>query len=124
MSVTRILVVDDNRDAADSLSMVLRLWGYEPLVAYNGRDALATARREKPDVVLLDLIMPGLNGIELVHQLRQEPETARSMLVCISGMSDEKSRCALADAGCDHFLLKASEINELQSILASHLALA
>jgi CheY-like chemotaxis protein len=69
----RVLIVDDDRDTTDSLAVLLKLWGFQPLVAYDGPAALAVAAAERPDLVLLDLSMPGMDGYELALRLRRQP---------------------------------------------------
>src|SRR5262249_44811120 len=74
----RVLVVDDNRDLAETLAMVLRLWGHDVAVAYDGQAALAAARERPPEVVFLDIGLPFLDGFEVARRMRQQPETRRA----------------------------------------------
>src|SRR5262249_4123998 len=80
-----VLVVDDDHDTADSYRVLLSLWGYHTVVAYDAQTALEAARRERPDLVLLDLAMPGGDGWELARRLRAEPGLEAVMLLAISG---------------------------------------
>src|SRR5947209_10011581 len=73
----KVLVVDDNRDLAESLAMVLRLWGHDVAVAYDGPEALAAARARPPDVVFLDIGLPQLDGFEVALRLRADPTLKR-----------------------------------------------
>src|SRR5205823_1000103 len=80
----RVLVVDDNVDAADSLALLLRLAGQEVRVAYDGPTAVLIARAFRPQVALLDIGMPGMDGYELARRLREQPDTARPVLVALT----------------------------------------
>ncbi|HKB00845.1 MAG TPA: response regulator [Gemmataceae bacterium] len=107
----RLLVVDDNRDAADSLAMLLGLWGHEPRVAYDGQAALRAARAEPPDAVLLDLGMPGLDGYDLAGALRP------AALIAVTGYADPAHRERAAAAGFDHFFVKPVDLDALRVML-------
>src|SRR4051812_47859502 len=81
----RILIVDDCKDTVDSLGILLGLWGHEVRVAYDGAQALATAADFKPDAVLLDILLPRLNGYQVARQLRQLPGGSELLLIAVSG---------------------------------------
>jgi CheY-like chemotaxis protein len=118
------LLVDDNRDSAESLAQLLRLFGHEVWQAYSGRDALALARTHRPDLVLLDIGMPDLNGYEVARQLRADPSFAVTTLVALTGYgSDEDRRRSLA-AGFDGHLVKPIDFTDLERILAAPGAVA
>jgi signal transduction histidine kinase len=120
----RVLLVDDNRDSAESLAQLLRLFGHEVWQAYSGRDALALARAHRPDLVLLDIGMPDLNGYEVARQLRADPSFAVTTLVALTGYgSDEDRRRSLA-AGFDGHLVKPIDFTDLERILAAPGAVA
>jgi CheY-like chemotaxis protein len=119
MAALRILIVDDNRDTADILTILLRCWGHSPSAVYSGQEALACVQERKPDVVLLGYSMPGLHGAELVRRIRQEPSTANALLVCITGQGEESIRLQMLEAGCDHFLLKAAPPEDLRQLLCA-----
>jgi CheY-like chemotaxis protein len=118
----RVLVADDVRDAADSLCLLLRAWGYEPLAAYDGPSALRAAPTFRPDVFILDLAMPGLDGLELARRLRAAPEFARALLIALSGYAKGQDAEAARAAGFDHHLAKPAEADELHRLLAAHAA--
>src|SRR5262249_33866753 len=95
----RILVVDDNADAADGLSYFLAMSGHEVRTAYDGREALAAARAYRPEAVLLDIGMPGMDGYEVARRLRQEPGLERALLVALTGYGQEEDRRRSREAG-------------------------
>ncbi|HXK24369.1 MAG TPA: PAS domain S-box protein [Myxococcota bacterium] len=117
-SPQRVLVVDDNRDAAESLAMLLRKRGVEALVAHDGESALEAARARVPTAVLLDLGMPGMDGYEVARQLRAQPSAQEALLVALTGWGqpDVQSRCEAA--GFDHHLVKPVRIETLEALLA------
>ncbi|HKT74383.1 MAG TPA: PAS domain S-box protein [Steroidobacteraceae bacterium] len=115
----QIMVVDDNRDAADSIAMLLKLWGHEAVCVYSGAEALRVAKQHPPDVVLLDIGLPGMDGYEVATRLRQMPEASRATLVAITGYSQEEDRQRTQRAGFDHHLVKPVAPDTLQSLLQS-----
>jgi CheY-like chemotaxis protein len=115
----RILVVEDLRDAADSMAILLKLWGYRPAIAYDGEHACELATALRPDVVLLDIGLPGMDGCEVARRLRQLPQTANSLLVAISGYGREADVQRCKEAGIDRHFLKPVEPGELQRLLAN-----
>jgi signal transduction histidine kinase/CheY-like chemotaxis protein len=118
-SSLRILVADDNRDAADSLAMVLRLAGHTVWNVYDGPSALATAARCRPHVVLNDIGMPGVNGYEVARRLRESPVTRNSVLVAVTGYANADDRHRSQQAGFDHHLAKPVDFDSLQELLVS-----
>jgi CheY-like chemotaxis protein len=118
--VRRILVVDDNVDAADSLALVLRrIGGYEVRVLYDGEQVLAHACEFKPDVILLDIGMPRVNGYTVARQLRDSSATSEAKIVAITGYGRNSDREASQAAGIDLHLLKPVETGELFAYLQS-----
>ena len=113
-----MLVADDNLDAADSLSELLRLAGHEVRVAYDGRTALSLADAFRPDVMLLDLGMPELNGHEVAASVRERSWSRESCLVAITGWGQEADLAAARAAGFHEHLLKPVDFAELRSLLA------
>ena len=90
--VLRVLVVDDNRDAADSLSMLVNLWGNDARAAYEGVAALEMMLVQQPDVVLLDLSMPKMDGCQVARRLRQQTAFADTLLIAVTGWTDQAHR--------------------------------
>ncbi|HEV3118603.1 MAG TPA: ATP-binding protein, partial [Gemmataceae bacterium] len=114
----RVLVVDDNVDAADSLTVLLRLQGQEVHAAYDGPTALEVARNCRPDVVLLDVGMPEMDGYEVARRLRQQPGMEHALLVAMTGWGQEEDRRRSREAGFDHHLVKPVEPETLHTLLA------
>jgi signal transduction histidine kinase/ActR/RegA family two-component response regulator len=112
-----IMIVDDNRDAADSLAAVLRLMGATTRVAYDGETALATAAAITPTIAILDIGMPRMDGYELARRLRADPRHKHLALVALTGWGQASDRERIANAGFDHHLLKPVDIAELTSTL-------
>ena len=113
----RVLVVDDNRDAAETLAMVLHLSGHEVLQAHDGPAALASVARFRPDLVLLDIGMPGMNGYEVAHRLRQMPDTATTVLAALTGWGQREDKQRALAAGFDHHLTKPVDGEQLDAVL-------
>ena len=118
----RIMVVDDNVDAATTLAMLLEVLGHTALVEYSPTSALARAARERPDVFLLDIGLPEMDGNELARRLRAQPETHGALLVAITGYGQEHDRNKALDAGFDHHMVKPVDTARLSAILAAHAA--
>jgi PAS domain S-box-containing protein len=118
----RVLVVDDNRDAANSLAILIQAWGHQIRVAHEGLHALEVAREFRPDVVLLDLGLPGMPGVELAEQLRQEPGLEKTFLVALTGYGADEDRRRTSEAGFQAHLVKPADLNELQTLLANRRA--
>jgi signal transduction histidine kinase/ActR/RegA family two-component response regulator len=115
----RVLVVDDNHDAADSLGALLRLLGADVHITYNGRDALAALESYRPAVVLLDIGMPGMDGYEVVRRIREQPHTNDVTVIALTGWGQEADRSRTHSAGFDYHLIKPADINALESLLGS-----
>jgi CheY-like chemotaxis protein len=113
----RVLVVDDNPDAADSMAMLLRLWGHHAQVSYDGTSALEMACFYQPDVILLDIGMPLMDGFEVAEQLRQQ-DAKEPILIAVTGFGDAAHRLR-GDAAFDHYLIKPIEGDELERLLAT-----
>jgi CheY-like chemotaxis protein len=113
----RVLVVDDNIDAADSLTMVLRFSGYRANAVYNGPRALVAAAAEPPDLILLDLAMPLMNGHEVVRNLKADAVLEDVPVIMITGNATETERQKALGAGCLAFLAKPVDFAELGTLL-------
>jgi len=113
----RVLLVEDNLDAAESLAMLLELLGHRVDVAYDGTTALDVARRVRPEIMLVDIGLPGIDGYEVARRVRRDPAVGGAVLVALTGYGrDEDRRRALA-AGFDHHLAKPVDIARLQDLV-------
>jgi CheY-like chemotaxis protein len=110
--------VDDNRDAADSLGMMLELTGHTVHLAYDGLEAVAAAASFRPDVVLLDIGLPRMNGYEAARHIRREPWGKAMALVALTGWGQEEDKQRATEAGFDHHLTKPVDIAHLGAVLA------
>ncbi|MGQ0503268.1 MAG: response regulator [Panacagrimonas sp.] len=114
----RILIVDDNRDSASSLALLLELDGHETHTAPDGIEALAAAERLRPEIVLLDIGLPQLDGYAVCRALRERPWSGASLIVALTGWGQEDDRRKSLEAGFDHHLLKPVDHAALTQILA------
>jgi signal transduction histidine kinase/ActR/RegA family two-component response regulator len=116
-SARRILVVDDNGDAAESLAMLLRMMGNEVRTTHDGPAALEAARAYRPDVVLLDLGLPRMSGYEVCRRLREEQFANGPLIVALTGYGQDEDRRRTNEAGFDHHLVKPVDPDELREVL-------
>jgi CheY-like chemotaxis protein len=112
-----VLVVDDNRDAADSLCMLLKIWGYTCLAAYDGETGLQAASKHQPDCLLLDIAMPGLDGYTVARRVRAQPCLDNARLVALTAFSDETHVRRSQEAGFDFRLVKPTDPLEIKSLM-------
>lgn len=115
----RILVVDDNRDAAESLSELLELLGAEAHVAFDGQGALSGVEQHAPDLVLLDIGLPDIDGYEVARRIRARAGDASPLLVAVTGWGQEEDRKRARDAGFDHHMVKPADVELLEALLES-----
>ena len=115
----RILVVDDNRDAVASLVMMLSLMGHETCTAHDGQEAVDQAEAFRPDLILLDIGLPKLNGYEVCRRIRQYPWGQNMIIVAATGWGQEDDRKRSHEAGFDHHMVKPVDPAILDQILAS-----
>ncbi|MBI1918938.1 MAG: response regulator [Planctomycetes bacterium] len=120
----RVLIVDDNVDAANSLALMLRLQGHEVLVVHEGPAALEAATEFGPDVGVLDLGMPGMDGYELARRLRRLPGLESVLLIALTGWGQEEFRRRSKEAGFDHHLVKPADPRSLHELLVRHAPLS
>lgn len=115
----RVLVVDDNRDSAESMAMMLGLLGNEVVVAYDGVEAVAAAERVRPDVILMDVGMPRLNGLDATRRIRQQSWGHGMTIVALTGWGQDNDRDRSRNAGCDAHLVKPVALEDLSKLLAA-----
>ena len=117
----RVLVADDNRDAAQTLARFLSLQGWDVSTAFDGEEALALAGSFRPEICLLDIGMPGLDGYEVARRLRARPGCP--LLVALTGWGQDADRRRSLEAGFDRHLTKPVDLDALQHLLAATAAL-
>ncbi len=115
----RVLVVDDNRDAAESLETLLELWGHEARSAQDGPEALSLAAEFQPEIVLLDIGLPGMDGYEVARRMRVLPAGRNSLIVAVTGYGRNSDRLQSQEAGFDHHLVKPVQPEVLQELIGS-----
>jgi CheY-like chemotaxis protein/uncharacterized protein YbcI len=115
----RVLIVDDNRDGADALGLLVEELGNQVHVTYSGAHALKVATAFRPDLMLVDLVMPDMDGCDLVLRLRQIPAFAHTKIVAITGQKDQEHKTLAMQAGCDAVFVKPVSLTEIKALLAS-----
>src|SRR6202163_975279 len=112
----RVLIVDDNRDGADALGLLVEELGNQAHVTYGGTTALEVAAAFRPDLMLVDLLMPGMDGCGLVMHFRQIPAFAQTKIVAITGQKDEEHKSSAMKAGFDAVLYKPAALTEIKAV--------
>jgi CheY-like chemotaxis protein len=115
----RILVVDDNRDTADSLALMLEALGHQARTAYDGARAIAVADEFRPDVILMDIGMPRFNGFQAAQRIRAQPWADRTVLIAITGWDRDEDRLCAKEAGFDAHLAKPVDLELLFRLLSA-----
>jgi signal transduction histidine kinase len=113
----RILIVDDSRDGGESLAMLLRVLGAEVALAHSGRTALECVETFKPDVVVLDIGMPGMDGYEVARRIRANPANRDISLIALTGWGQDEDRRRSVAAGFNHHLVKPADLDQLRQLL-------
>ena len=119
VSARKILVVDDNVDLTHSLKLLLEALGHEVYSAYEGRSALELARRILPEIIVLDIGLPGMNGLEVARQLRAEFPQRQLLLIALTGYGRAQDCRRSRQAGFDYHLVKPLDLGHLQSLIGS-----
>ena len=120
----RILLVDDNVDVTDMFATVLRLLGHDLQTAYSGEYALITAREFQPNIVLLDIGLPEMDGYEVARRLRRQPQTKDAWLIAMTGYGQDTDRSRSQEAGFDYHLVKPVNAEELEQLISRLLSKA
>lgn len=116
----RVLVVDDNRDSAEMLALLVSMQGHDTDRAFDGMSAIDVAERFRPDVVLLDVGLPGMNGYEVARELRRRPHLGEPRIVAITGWGQVEDRERALAAGCDHHITKPADPVAIEQLLAEY----
>ena len=119
----RVLIVEDSRDAVQTLQELLQSIGYEVAVASTGPEGLEAALQFRPNVVLCDIGLPGLDGYQMAIRLKQQPASGSTRLIAVTGYGGAEDRRRAQEAGFDHHLTKPVDLDELESLLAAEAAL-
>lgn len=119
LAIARILVVDDNHDGAKSLAEVLKLSGNETFLAHDGDEAIEAAEKYRPDVILLDIGLPTLNGFDACRRIREKPWAKETFILALTGWGQDEDRRKSAEAGFDGHLVKPVNLTELMNLLDS-----
>jgi signal transduction histidine kinase/ActR/RegA family two-component response regulator len=114
----RVLVVDDNRATARGMTRLLQLSGYEVEALHDGREVLASVQRQRPDIVLLDIGLPDMDGYQVASQLRHEQRCRDTLIVAVSGYGQDDDRRRSREAGFDYHLVKPVDFNELLELIS------
>jgi CheY-like chemotaxis protein len=114
----RILIVEDNEDSALSLKMLLEALGHEAEVVHNGEAAIAATASRKPEVILMDIGLPGINGYEAARRIRNDSAGTAMLIVALTGWGQEPDRRRSSEAGIDHHLVKPLDLDKLRLILS------
>jgi CheY-like chemotaxis protein len=118
----KILLADDNGDAAFSLGALLEIGGHEVLIAHDGEEALQIARESVPAAMILDIGMPRLTGDQVARAVRSEPWGARVLLVAVTGWGEPDDKARTAAAGFDHHLIKPVDVDAVEKLLGDFAA--
>jgi PAS domain S-box-containing protein len=118
-AATRVLIVEDNADAAESLVLLLEVLGLRVRAVGDGPTALQAARANPPDVMLVDIGLPGMSGYEVAQQIRQDPQLRGTVLVALTGYGQEEDRHRALAAGFDYHMVKPVEVDKVQGLIAS-----
>jgi two-component system cell cycle response regulator DivK len=117
MSKGQILVVEDNMDTYELMRIILELNGYETFLAMNGRDGVNAARKQNPDLILMDLAMPEMDGWEATRRIKKDPKTASIPLIAVTAHALPGERDRALKAGCDDYIIKPMDLVELVSLV-------
>jgi CheY-like chemotaxis protein len=115
----RILIVDDNTDSAESLAMLLKITGNSTHLAHDGVEAIEAVEKHRPDVVLLDIGLPKLNGLDVCRRVREQPWGKDIVVIALTGWGQEEDRRQSQEAGFNGHLVKPVNYDELLKLLSS-----
>lgn len=113
----RILVADDDQDSAESLAMLFQMMGHDVRSALNGLEAVDVAANFRPDLIVLDIGMPGLNGYEVCRRIRQQPWAQAVVIAALTGWTRDEDKDRSQEAGFDHYLVKPIDPQALTDLV-------
>jgi two-component system, cell cycle response regulator DivK len=116
----KILIIEDTDDIADALQLLLEMRGYEAVVARDGFEGCLKAREEEPDLILMDIALPGLDGIEATREIRSHPEGSDTPIICVSSYASGREK-EIRMAGCNEVMSKITLIDSLDATLRKYL---
>ena len=117
----RVLVVEDEEDIVEMISYNLQKEGYRTLAAFNGEEAINKANKERPDLIILDLMLPGIDGLEVCKLLRQQKRTAQTPIIMLTAKSQDSDRITGIETGADGYLTKPFDLKTLISMIKNHI---
>lgn len=115
----RLLIAEDDRSVSSMVADILRIEGFESVIVAEGRRVLDVLRSQSFDMVLLDIMLPGLDGISILREIRDEPRTSHIPVVMLTAKNDDESTWAGWRAGCNYYMTKPFDPDELLAILRS-----
>jgi len=121
MGQKKILVVDDEADLVETIRFPLEMEGFNVLVSYNGEDALSQARKEKPDLILLDLMLPKLDGYKVCRLLKFDERYKHIPILMLTAKTQEKDKILGKETGADEYITKPFDIDELMKKVKTYL---
>ncbi|MFA5016205.1 MAG: response regulator [Methylobacter sp.] len=116
----RVLLIDDNPDVVDSLALWFEALGHQVETAHHGIQGISAAQSFEPDIVLLDIGLPDMDGYQVARKLREHPSTQRVRIIALSGYDQKKNSLSAESAGFDHYLMKPPNLNQLQELIAEY----
>ena len=116
-----VLIADDNRDTAETAALLFNAWGHETRVAYTGPEALQVASNFEPEVILLDIGLPQIDGHEVTRRLRRNPRFRDTLIIALSGYGMKTDQQLSLEAGCDEHLVKPIDLEKLNQLLTAKL---
>ena len=122
--MANVLIVDDDVDGCRPLARLLEVAGHRPFFVHDGRAALSLLDQLRPDMILLDVMMPGLNGIDVLKTIRSHPKHRELPVVVFSALSDEETRTAALNSGAQEYLVKSqADFNQIRTCIESHIGI-
>ncbi len=119
--MTKILIVDDEEDIVESLSFMLQTQGYETICAYDGEEGLKLAKEENPDLIMLDVMMPKINGYKICRLLKYDAKYKNIPIIMLTARSQESDKAIGEETGADEYITKPFEFNEVLEIMQKYI---